>query len=150
MTPLQIEIMLHYYSCITDYRHGSGYDVSPAAHESIDGFIKNEMLRRKLLSPPVYEITLRGKAYVEALMNMSLPEYVHRTGDFFEYFPPEEIDPDLSEKIEKGAFTDCIAKAKTDRRKINTDNGIDYRTLNDYLSHLLERIHIDSQMKYEI
>lgn len=75
MTPLEIEILLHYYGHSDDYRQG---DFSaPAVRDAIDRF-KGHM---ELLEPEgqlgqvhhMYRLTERGKVYVEALMVIPLP-----------------------------------------------------------------------------
>ena len=76
MSPLEIEILLHYYCCPTDYRDG---DFSaPAVQDAIERF-RDEI---NLLEPtqsmdvyhdPHYRITERGRVFVEALCNMPLP-----------------------------------------------------------------------------
>lgn len=75
MTPLQIEMLLHYHcSCKTDYNNGD-FNV-PAVQEAIDWFLKVEVLkRRERTSRFTFELTLRGKVYVERLINTPLPEY---------------------------------------------------------------------------
>jgi hypothetical protein len=76
MSPLEIEILLHYYCLPTDYRDG---DFSaPAVKNAIERF-RDEL---NLLEPtqsmdvyhdPHYRITERGRVFVEALCNMPLP-----------------------------------------------------------------------------
>jgi len=85
MTPLQIEIMLHYYAMGDDYRE---CDFSaPAVREAIDNFILvTEMLRASTPEEgydPAYRITDKGRAYVDYLCSVPLPavkyviEYPH-------------------------------------------------------------------------
>ena len=76
MSPLEIEILLHYYYCPVDYQGG---DISaPAVKNAIERF-RDEL---NLLEPtqsmdvyhdPHYRITERGRVFVEALCNMPLP-----------------------------------------------------------------------------
>ena len=77
MSPLEIEILLHYYSDFqTDYQDG---DFSaPSVQDAIERF-RDEL---NLLEPtqsmdvyhdPHYRITERGRVFVEALCNMPLP-----------------------------------------------------------------------------
>lgn len=78
MQPIDIEVLLHYYTRADDYRDG---DFSaPAVRELIDSFVGElDLLRastreRKFGQPmATYEITERGKVYIEALMQIELP-----------------------------------------------------------------------------
>lgn len=75
MTPLELEILLHYYCKARDYRDG---DFSfPAVREAIESFVRYEKL---LVSTPcsdsAYVITDRGKFYVDHLLNQPLPKQV--------------------------------------------------------------------------
>lgn len=75
MTLLEIEMLIHYAVSPTDYRDGDFN--APAVRGAITRFNDSEyqLLRPKRTSPPVgleyrpgaYEITERGRAYVEAL-----------------------------------------------------------------------------------
>lgn len=75
MTPLKIEILLHYNTRPGDYRGG---DFSaPAVMSAIDSFLRKEI---GLLQPTSneqistsYELTERGKVYIAALLAMPLP-----------------------------------------------------------------------------
>ena len=73
MTPLEIEIILHYYTRPGDYRNG---DFSaPAVKNAIDWFCQTGMLELKEISTKGdYDLTDRGQAYVDALMALPLPE----------------------------------------------------------------------------
>ena len=74
MTPLQIEMLLHYYSRADDYRDG---DFSaPAVREALEGFKRDELLAADQADPPrtCYVITERGRVYVEALRAVPMPE----------------------------------------------------------------------------
>jgi hypothetical protein len=75
MTPLEIDILLHYYSRGGDYREG---DFSaPAVREAIDNFSKREeMLRPCESGSRTYALSERGMAYVDALMRLPLPRRV--------------------------------------------------------------------------
>lgn len=75
MSPLQIEILLHYYCSPGDYRDG---DFSaPAVRETIDNFRGvDEMLRGCESGSRTYRLTDRGLAYVDALMRLPLPRKV--------------------------------------------------------------------------
>lgn len=71
MTPLQIDIMLHYYAMGDDYREG---DFSaPAVKESIDWLDDERMILRTLSGNPQYRITDKGRAYVDYLCSVPLP-----------------------------------------------------------------------------
>ena len=78
MRPIDIEVLLHYYTRGDDYRDG---DFSaPAVRELIDIFtseldlLRASMRERKFGQPmAAYEITERGKVYIEALMRVQLP-----------------------------------------------------------------------------
>ena len=74
MTPLMIEILLHYYSCARDYRNG---DFSaPAVREAIDwfrgeaGMLNTHSVRD---SDATYSLTDKGKFYVEYLLSIPIP-----------------------------------------------------------------------------
>ena len=80
MTPLEIDIILHYYAIAEDYRGGD--HSAPAVGEAIKRFISADMLRPatpnpedRLLAvrPPAYVVTERGRIYVEALQAVPLP-----------------------------------------------------------------------------
>lgn len=79
MTPLQIDILLHYYGAASDYRDG---DFSaPAVRDAIEGFERDQLLvpakaRDGFAAErgQVYVIAERGRVYVEALCDVPLPE----------------------------------------------------------------------------
>ena len=73
MTPLQLEILLHYYACANDFRDG---DFSaPAVREAIDRFKDGEMLTiDDGKGVATYMLTERGRVYVEAVLAVPLPE----------------------------------------------------------------------------
>lgn len=74
MTPLQIEMLLHYYSRADDYRDG---DFSaPAVREALEGFKRDELLEEDKADTPrtCYVITERGRVYIEAIRAIPLPE----------------------------------------------------------------------------
>lgn len=76
MTPLQIDILLHYHCSGCDYREGD-YS-APAVREAIDWMRAesqliendNESARR------CYKLSERGQVYVNALMAVPLPVQV--------------------------------------------------------------------------
>ncbi len=71
MTPLQIEIMLHYHCITTDYEQG----YYPAQGEAIRAFRASGMLE---VNPDPdgtkLRITDKGRAYCEALQAVPIPE----------------------------------------------------------------------------
>lgn len=79
MTPLKIEMMLHYYTSATDYRDG---DFSaPAVREAINWFRDEAgMLAAndpKAGKDTAYSITEKGKFYVEYICSVPLPVTRH-------------------------------------------------------------------------
>lgn len=76
MTPLEIGILLHYYSSGADYRGG---DFSaPAVREAIDLFRGGLGLLMDDISehPRAYRLTERGECFVEHLKRQPLPVQV--------------------------------------------------------------------------
>ena len=75
MSPLEIEILLHYYRLPTDYRGG---DFTPEVKNAIE-LLRDEYNLLELTHSmdefcvPHYTITERGSVFVEALCNMPLP-----------------------------------------------------------------------------
>ena len=77
MTPLEIEIVLHYDTRANDYREG---DFSfPAVRETLDRFREELHLLEhwpeddKSPTNPTYQITERGRFYAQALKAVPLP-----------------------------------------------------------------------------
>jgi hypothetical protein len=76
MTPLKIEILLHYYCSPEEYREG---DLSaPAVEEAIEWFLDNGLLeladhRDKEKCGGSFRATDRAKALIEAWCNTPLP-----------------------------------------------------------------------------
>ena len=74
MTPLEIEILLHYGTRAYEYRDG---DLSaPAVRETIDAFRDRLGLLEKNKRPSqmaAYQLTDRGMVYMRALMDVPLP-----------------------------------------------------------------------------
>ncbi len=72
MTPLEIEILLHYYTrAAGDYRDG---DFSaPAVKDVIDWFKGSLLEDNPDDAGTAYRITDRGRAYIEALTDVQLP-----------------------------------------------------------------------------
>lgn len=76
MTPLELQIVIHYYGCADDFRGG---DFSPpAVREAIDWMTRAGLLRKRGdgddPGESTYLIDARGRAYVEALCQTPLPE----------------------------------------------------------------------------
>lgn len=71
MSPIKIEIILHYYHAVDDYRGG---DFSaPVVSEALNDFISVGILTQLDDPAPEYAITEKGRAYVEALMGVPFP-----------------------------------------------------------------------------
>lgn len=75
MTPLEIEILLHYATRATDYRNG---DFSaPAVRDAVERFVGAGLLvERDPGQTPLYWMLERGHAYVDALCKLPLPVQV--------------------------------------------------------------------------
>jgi hypothetical protein len=72
MTPLQLEILLHYYSHGDDYRNG---DFSaPAVAEAVGWFVANDLL--KTATNRQFRITERGNAFIVYCLDLPLPRMV--------------------------------------------------------------------------
>lgn len=72
MTPLKIEILLHYRVSGTDFRDGNFS--APAVREAINWFISESLLKTAVRSDGRrYALTERGEVYVTALCDMPLP-----------------------------------------------------------------------------
>lgn len=73
MTPLVLEIIIHYYYSPRQYRNGDFF--APAVREAIKYFCENELLL--CVRKEQYIITDKGKFYVEeGLCQVPLPEEV--------------------------------------------------------------------------
>ena len=78
MTPIQIEIMLHYNSRTNDYGQADDNFDAPAVQQTISWFIEADLLEpNPVASPeedgPKYRITKKGLAYIDGLRNLPLP-----------------------------------------------------------------------------
>ena len=77
MTPLEIDILLHYYTTPVDYRDG---DFSaPAVRKAVDEFVADGLLRPTKqksggIGPLSYETTERAQVFLQALCALPLPE----------------------------------------------------------------------------
>lgn len=73
MTPLQLEILLHYYSRADDYRCGDFG--APAVRDAIEYFKREELI---VAADPkqdrCYALGERGRVLVEAVRSVPLPE----------------------------------------------------------------------------
>lgn len=99
MTPLQINILLHYYACANDFRDGD-LD-APAVKETIREFEVGHLLSANIarvmadIPGPLWQITPRGRAYVEVLQSVPLPEWIPGrwdTGWLRPYTRQHEVD----------------------------------------------------------
>lgn len=86
MTPLELDILLHYYCCANDYRDG---DFSaPAVRQTIELFKHMENPLLMVDHEPThatYKLTERGHFYIRHLLSIPLPE---RRVEWF--IPPTE------------------------------------------------------------
>lgn len=75
MVPLQIEVLLHYYAHAGEHRL---FSEEPPISLSIRKWLIDNELLRKLDTPlehgASYQLTRRGLALVEHIMNLPLPE----------------------------------------------------------------------------
>ncbi len=77
MTPLQIEILMHYWTRAIDYR--SGDFSAPAVREAIDWFVSEGLLEAEAVDgTKTYALGKRGAAYLLALSRVPLPQQVWR------------------------------------------------------------------------
>lgn len=67
MTPFEIGILLHYYSCADDHEHLLG---SSEARQQLE---VSGLVRQAVGSARKFDITDRGRAYVDALLHVKLP-----------------------------------------------------------------------------
>jgi len=83
MTPLEIEILLFYYYCARDYREGD--HSAPAVKAALNNFLTADMIKHSNFHVERfddgtlrarYALTDRGKAYIEALKQVPLPEQI--------------------------------------------------------------------------
>lgn len=73
MTPLEIEILVHYYCSKTDFRNLN----APAVAESINNFVNLGFLQRSVFSldnePEYYGVLEAIEPYIEAICAVPLP-----------------------------------------------------------------------------
>lgn len=75
MSPLELQILLHYRCCARDFRNGDF--TAPAVREAIDWFKGDaELLERDGAqgAERCYRLSERGTVFVEVLCNTKLPE----------------------------------------------------------------------------
>lgn len=103
MTPLCIEILLHYHCRAADYRDGD--HSAPAVKEALDWFLSTDMIKHEGFRPERFEdgtlkaryaLTPRGKAFVDYLQLIPLPTPSWR----FEPVALTGVVPHVSEKRE--------------------------------------------------
>jgi hypothetical protein len=74
MSPLALKVLLHYYTTPAQFDKNKAHDLEI---EAIEGFIRDGLLRdREGAAPEGYdrlEITEKGTAYCEAILNLPLP-----------------------------------------------------------------------------
>lgn len=74
MTPLQLQMMLHYYAIAEPYAcRQSDHANSPEVMRQREELIVDKLIEVVLTSFSGYQCTARGKAYVEMLCAMPLP-----------------------------------------------------------------------------
>lgn len=75
MRPIDIEVLLHYYTRADDFRQGDF--TAPAVRELIDSFREKygllEHTPEGVGGRSAYRLTERGKFYIEALLAVPLP-----------------------------------------------------------------------------
>lgn len=72
MTPLQLEILLHYYAKADDYRCGDFG--APSVRDAIEHFKREELLESDPTQQRCYTLGERGRVLVEAVLSVPLPE----------------------------------------------------------------------------
>lgn len=74
MSPLMIDMLLHYYTTPTEYRDG---DLSaPAVREAIEWFKDNGMLEVVMGKSATYGVTPKAVAWIEHVCSLPLPKQV--------------------------------------------------------------------------
>lgn len=73
MTPLEIEILMHYYCCTDDYRNGDF--AAPAVREAMENFVGTGLLREAwdVRHSVRYKATDACRVFVEALCSVPAP-----------------------------------------------------------------------------
>ena len=70
LTPLELEILLHYYECGEDYYGGDFCGVGVMA--ALSRLFEAELLDRRTFRP--YRISERGRVHIENLLGVRFPE----------------------------------------------------------------------------
>ena len=81
MSPLEIEIMLHYNSRVVDYGEKDDNRHAPGVVQSLENFCGMGMLEKTNDLSVEYRITDKGLAYVKALTEMQTPVCVWQIPD---------------------------------------------------------------------
>jgi hypothetical protein len=72
MTPFELDILLHYYARADE--HHAVVENPPIWRESRQWFIDSNLLKARTdLRANSYEVTERGKVYIEAILALPLP-----------------------------------------------------------------------------
>lgn len=72
MTPLELSILLHYYSSADDFREGNFS--SPAVREAIDNFIATDMLTEDATRQRNYILSFRAIYFIEFILTIPTPK----------------------------------------------------------------------------
>ena len=67
MTPIKLEILLHYFACSGPYPRSS----APAVQDAITYLITHDLLERCAEQP--YDVTEKGAAYIKHLLSIPFP-----------------------------------------------------------------------------
>ena len=73
MTPLQLKMLLHYYTCAERYGKHEPEHAKPEIRDQHQGLIVWELLSPCRSNESGYQITARGSAFIEALIKTPLP-----------------------------------------------------------------------------
>lgn len=74
MTPLQLTMLLHYYSIAEPYAlRQPEHANSPVVKDQRMGLMNEGLLLVSDITGSEYKVTEKGKAFIEALCNMPLP-----------------------------------------------------------------------------
>lgn len=92
MTPLDLEVILHYHYSQEDFPRLVAGDAAPAVIEAVSRHEGVGLLElnptQSVAQPSVYRITAMGRAFVQALCNTPLPVRCWKVGD--QYFEDEQ------------------------------------------------------------
>lgn len=74
MTPLQINMLLHYYAIAEPYAvREQEHANSPAVHEQRHILVNWGLIKVDITNPSGFSVTDKGLVYVEAICNIPLP-----------------------------------------------------------------------------